>query len=72
MSYVCGGGSLPWGASSGAAWPASLDAVGPAAASVGVLDGSAGVMYATLHSFYEFLIEVKCRELIRRREGKPL
>jgi hypothetical protein len=37
-----------------------------------LLDGSAGVMYATLHSFYEFLIEVKYRELIRRREGKPL
>jgi hypothetical protein len=37
-----------------------------------ILDGSAGVMYATLQSFYEFLIEVKCRELIRRREGKPL
>ena len=37
-----------------------------------LLDGSAGMMYATLHSFYEFLIEVKYRELIRRREGKPL
>jgi glycosyltransferase involved in cell wall biosynthesis len=37
-----------------------------------LLDGHAGVMYATLHSFYEFLIEVKCRELIRRREGKPI
>jgi glycosyltransferase involved in cell wall biosynthesis len=37
-----------------------------------LLDGSAGVMYATLHSFYEFLIEVKHKELIRRREGKPL
>jgi glycosyltransferase involved in cell wall biosynthesis len=37
-----------------------------------LLDGSAGVMYATLQSFYEFLIEVKHRELIRRREGKPL
>ena len=37
-----------------------------------VLDGSAGVMYATLHSFYEFLIEVKYREMVRRREGKPL
>lgn len=37
-----------------------------------LLDGPAGVMYATLHSFYEFLIEVKHRELIRRREGKPL
>jgi hypothetical protein len=30
------------------------------------------VMYATLHSFYEFLIEVKHKELIRLREGKPL
>jgi hypothetical protein len=37
-----------------------------------LLDGSAGVMYAILQSFYEFLIEVKHRELIRRREGKPL
>ncbi len=37
-----------------------------------ILDGHAGVMYATLHSFYEFLIEVKCRELLRRREGKPI
>ena len=37
-----------------------------------LLDGSAGMMYATLHSFYEFLIEVKYRELIRRRQGKPL
>ena len=37
-----------------------------------VLDGHAGVMYATLLSFYEFLIEVKCRELLRRRDGKPI
>lgn len=37
-----------------------------------ILDGHAGVMYATLHSFYEFLIEVKRRELLRRREGKPI
>ena len=37
-----------------------------------LLDGSAGVMYATLHSFYEFLIEVKRKEIIRQREGKPL
>ncbi len=36
-----------------------------------LLDGHAGVMYATLHSFYEFLIEVKYRELLRRRDGKP-
>lgn len=37
-----------------------------------VLDGPAGFMYTTLQSFYEFLIEVKRRELLRRREGKPL
>ena len=37
-----------------------------------ILDGHAGVMYATLHGFYEFLIEVKCRELLRRRDGKPI
>ncbi len=37
-----------------------------------LLDGPAGVMYTTLQSFYEFLIEVKHQELLRRREGKPL
>jgi glycosyltransferase involved in cell wall biosynthesis len=37
-----------------------------------VLDGTAGVMYATLQSFYEYLIEVKCRELLRRRNNLPL
>jgi glycosyltransferase involved in cell wall biosynthesis len=37
-----------------------------------VLDGAAGVMYATLQSFYEYLIEVKCREIERRRQGKPI
>ena len=37
-----------------------------------VLDGRAGVMYATLQSFYEFLIGVKHKELLRRREGMPL
>jgi len=36
------------------------------------LDGSAGFMYVSLHSFYEFLIEVKRRELLRRRAGKTL
>ena len=35
-----------------------------------ILDGHAGVMYATLQSFYEYLIEVKCQEIIRRRQGK--
>jgi glycosyltransferase involved in cell wall biosynthesis len=35
-----------------------------------ILDGHAGVMYATLQSFYEYLIEVKCQEIHRRRSGK--
>jgi glycosyltransferase involved in cell wall biosynthesis len=35
-----------------------------------VLDGHAGVMYATLHAFYEYLIEVKCREIRRNKSGK--
>jgi glycosyltransferase involved in cell wall biosynthesis len=34
-----------------------------------VLDGAAGVMYATLQSFYEYLIEMKYREILRRRKG---
>jgi glycosyltransferase involved in cell wall biosynthesis len=37
-----------------------------------VLDGPAGVMYATLQSFYEYLIEVKRREILRRRKGLPI
>lgn len=37
-----------------------------------LLDGRAGVMYATLQSFYEYLIEVKYREILRRRQGKPV
>jgi glycosyltransferase involved in cell wall biosynthesis len=37
-----------------------------------VLDGHAGVMYATLQSFYEYLIEVKRREILRKREGQTL
>ena len=37
-----------------------------------VLDGTAGVMYATLQSFYEYLIEVKRREIVRRRKGLPI
>ncbi len=37
-----------------------------------ILDGSAGMMYATLISFYEYLIEVKCREILRQRAGLPL
>ena len=37
-----------------------------------ILDGSAGLMYATLISFYEYLIEVKYREILRRRANLPL
>lgn len=35
-----------------------------------LLDGHAGVMYATLQSFYEYLIEIKSREIVRKRQGK--
>jgi hypothetical protein len=37
-----------------------------------ILDGGAGFMYVSLHSFYEFLIELKYREILRRRAGKTL
>ena len=37
-----------------------------------ILDGFAGITYATLQSFYEFLIECKRVELLRQRKGKPL
>jgi glycosyltransferase involved in cell wall biosynthesis len=36
-----------------------------------ILDGHAGVMYATLQGFYEYLIEIKCREIRRKRDGQP-
>jgi glycosyltransferase involved in cell wall biosynthesis len=37
-----------------------------------ILDGAAGFMYVSLQSFYEFLIVIKHRELLRRRAGKTL
>jgi len=37
-----------------------------------ILDGHAGIMYATLQSIYEYLIEIKCREILRQRAGKTL
>jgi glycosyltransferase involved in cell wall biosynthesis len=37
-----------------------------------VLDGHAGVMYATLQSIYEYLIEIKCREIRRRQAGMEI
>lgn len=37
-----------------------------------ILDGHAGVTYATLQAFYEYLIEIKREEILRRRAGKPL
>ena len=37
-----------------------------------VLDGRAGITYATLHAFYEYLIEVKRKEILRRQAGQIL
>ncbi len=37
-----------------------------------VLDGRAGLMFATLMAYYEYLIALKQRELARRRAGLPL
>jgi glycosyltransferase involved in cell wall biosynthesis len=34
-----------------------------------ILDGTAGLTYATLQSFYEYLIEFKRREIVHRRSG---
>ena len=35
-----------------------------------ILDGAAGITYATLQSFYEYLIEVKSKELLFTRRPK--
>ena len=37
-----------------------------------ILDGRPGVTYATLHAFYEYLIETKRREILRLQSGKTL
>ncbi len=37
-----------------------------------VLDGHAGVTYATLQAFYEYLIETKCKEILRRESNEPI
>ena len=37
-----------------------------------MLDGRAGLAYATLQAFYEYLIEVKRKELVRRGAGEPI
>lgn len=36
------------------------------------LDGRAGLVYATLQAFYEYLIEVKRQEIVRRKAGQPI
>ena len=36
-----------------------------------VLDGRAGITYATLHAFYEYLIETKRREILLAQTNKP-
>jgi glycosyltransferase involved in cell wall biosynthesis len=38
----------------------------------GFLDGRAGLMYSTLQAIYEYLIECKYEELLRRRDGLQL
>lgn len=37
-----------------------------------ILDGPAGLTYATLQAFYEYLIEIKRREILRLQSGKPI
>ncbi len=37
-----------------------------------LLDGRAGLTYATLQAFYEYLIEAKRTEILRRRAGRSL
>lgn len=37
-----------------------------------VLDGPAGVTYATLQAIYEYMIELKRKEIVRRRQGLSL
>lgn len=38
----------------------------------GFLDGRAGFTYATLQSFYEYMIDCKRRELLRKQRGLPI
>lgn len=38
----------------------------------GFLDGQAGLTYSLLQSYYEYLIVIKTRELLRRQEGLPV
>lgn len=37
-----------------------------------VLDGHAGITYATLQAFYEYLIQTKCVEMSRTRDGQSI
>ena len=36
-----------------------------------ILDGRAGLMYATLMGFYEYMIALKCKEIQRQQQGLP-
>jgi glycosyltransferase involved in cell wall biosynthesis len=38
----------------------------------GFLDGRAGLMFSLLRAWYEFMIDCKCAELRRRRDGLPV
>lgn len=39
---------------------------------LGILDGRAGLTYCVLRSIYEYMIDIKVRELKRREEGLPV
>jgi hypothetical protein len=39
---------------------------------LGFLDGTAGLAYCRLRMIYEYMIDLKIRELRRRREGLPV
>jgi len=39
---------------------------------MGFLDGRAGLIYCILRSIYEYMIDIKVRELRRRENGLPV
>ena len=39
---------------------------------LGILDGRAGLTYCILRSIYEYMIDIKVKELRRRKEGLPV
>ena len=39
---------------------------------MGFLDGRAGLIYCTLRAIYEYMIDLKVKELRRREKGLPI